>query len=90
MDLQMPPTVRICRDLMHAWKDMTVHRYGDEYEHHMTCSRCRTFKIQTLDQFGYIVKTSYSYSSDYIRKGVGRMTREERAELRKQSFRTVL
>ena len=72
----------LCRDLQHSWSPYTAHREEGGYLRTLRCDRCAALKDQHLDQDGYIVRTSMVYPVGYLRPGEGRMTRDERAELR--------
>ena len=71
-----------CRDLQHSWSPYTAHRDGDGFVRTLICERCRSEKYQHLDSEGYITSTRMSYPLGYLRPGEGRLTRNERAELR--------
>lgn len=71
-----------CRDVQHSWAPHTARREKKGYIRTLICTRCATLKNQHLDRDGYIVRTGMVYPVGYVRPGEGRMTREERAELR--------
>lgn len=73
----------MCRDNAHAWSYHTARKVGRQYERSLLCTRCSTIKTQLLDSRGVILKTGYSYPENYVRpKGSGRLTRDDRAQLR--------
>lgn len=76
------PDQLLCRDLQHSWTPYTASRTADGYLRHLLCTRCIATKEQYLDRQGYIVRSSMKYNSGYLRIGEGRLTRDERAELR--------
>lgn len=71
----------LCRDLQHNWTPYTATRIIQGYRRKLRCERCGTFKVQVLDRFGYIVRTSMEYSDGYLRPE-GRLTAKDRADLR--------
>lgn len=72
----------LCRDLQHAWTPHSAHSEGKGFVRTLRCQRCRSVKHQILDRDGYIISTRMVYPVGYLRPGEGRMTRDERAELR--------
>jgi hypothetical protein len=72
----------LCRDLQHSWSPYTAKRDVDGILRTLHCDRCGSLKHQHLDKEGYIVSTQMSYPPGYLRPGEGRLTREERANLR--------
>lgn len=81
-DWNPSPEQRLCRDLTHAWQPSTAFRNGAEYIRELRCIRCSTVKVQTLSLHGYILRSEYRYAAGYVRSSGGRLTREDRAELR--------
>lgn len=77
----------LCRDLQHAWVDYTVETTPRGYFRRLRCSRCSTMKGQRLNKEGYILSSTMTYPKGYLRVGKGRMTREDRAELRVGNLR---
>lgn len=71
-----------CRDVQHSWAPHTAHREEGGFVRTLICTRCGALKNQHLSQDGYILRTSMVYPVGYVRPGEGRMTREQRAELR--------
>lgn len=71
-----------CRTLGHAWRYTQVTGNPTAYVQHLQCMRCRSDKHQELDAAGFIVRTSYTYSQDYLLAGMGRLDRSDRATLR--------
>jgi hypothetical protein len=72
----------LCRDLQHSWAPYTAKRMVDGFVRTLKCVRCVAMKEQYLDLEGYIVDTRMKYPPGFLRVGEGRMTREERANLR--------
>lgn len=72
----------LCRDLQHSWSPYGAKSTRDGFVRSLRCDRCSTLKDQHLSRDGYIVRTSMIYPAGYVRPGEGRMTRDERAELR--------
>lgn len=71
-----------CRDVQHSWAPHAAKRDGTGFLRTLICTRCAALKNQHLDREGYILRTSMIYPQGYVRPGEGRMTRDERAELR--------
>lgn len=76
------PEYLVCRDLQHAWKPLTAKKVASGYVRTLRCSRCGAIKDQTLDWAGYITGSTMSYPHGYLREGEGRLTKDDRAELR--------
>lgn len=72
----------LCRDLQHSWSSFTAHRSKTGFIRVLVCIRCTTEKFQWLDRNGYIVQTRMTYPTGYLRPGEGRLTRDDRANLR--------
>lgn len=72
----------MCRDLQHAWSPLTALKARYVIIRTLKCARCDAEKEQTLDKSGYITSTRMRYPEGYLRKGKGRMTRDDRARLR--------
>lgn len=72
----------VCRDLQHSWTPSTARRIRKGYIRQLVCVRCSAVKEQTLDRQGYILGTSMKYPEGYLRPGQGRLTRDDRADLR--------
>jgi len=72
----------LCRDLQHSWTPYTAERTVGGYIRRLRCERCTTMKEQRLSESGYITRTSMIYPLGYLRSGEGRLTRDDRAELR--------
>lgn len=81
-DWNPSPEQLLCRDLAHAWQPSTAFRNGREYIRELRCVRCATVKAQALSLDGYILRSEYRYEDGYVKTGGGRLTREDRAELR--------
>jgi hypothetical protein len=72
----------LCRDLLHSWAPYTAKRNVDGFIRTLKCVRCVALKEQHLDREGYILQSYMKYPPGYLRPGEGRMTRDERANLR--------
>lgn len=84
----LPEDMTTCRDLHHAWIYQSVERSSDGFIRQLGCLTCGAFKLQHLDRYGYIGKTSYEYPEGYVRPaGAGRITTEENAAMRLQSLK---
>lgn len=72
----------LCRDLLHAWKPYDAEITRTHIVRVLRCVRCKTIRRQKLTRKGEIVGASYSYPKGYTMRGQGRMTSEQRAQLR--------
>lgn len=74
----------ICRDsgVGHSWEPYTAVVAGGNFEETLICKRCDARKTRTVTRKGVIVRTKYSYPEEFLRRGLGRMTREENAAIR--------
>lgn len=73
----------LCRDLQHSWSPLTAKSIpGQGYIRTLHCGRCSARKEQRLDRDGYIRDNKMFYPQGYLRPGEGRLTRQDRAELR--------
>lgn len=78
----------LCRDIQHSWSPYTAAKMSNDRGRHIAflrtlrCDRCGSFKEQVLSRDGYIVGTTMKYPQGYLRPGEGRLTRNDRAELR--------
>ncbi len=80
----------ICRDISHLWTAFTARRTGRFIVRVLQCGRCETRKIQKLNSKGYILSTRYEYPAAYVRpKGMGRMTKDDRAMVRVATFKAI-
>lgn len=83
-----------CRDYGHAWKPWRAELIGKGgargYEQALRCTRCDTERWRTLTRYGEVVSAHYVYPDGYLVKGLGRLTGEDRGQLRVASIeRTV-
>lgn len=84
------PSTLICRDISHLWTAFTARRTGRVIERVLQCGRCETRKIQKLSPRGYILSSRYEYPAAYVRpKGMGRMTKDDRAKVRVATLKTI-
>lgn len=84
----LPETQTMCRDLKHNWFYQSVERSPDGFIRQLGCVTCGAFKLQNLDRYGYILKSSYVYPEGYVRPaGAGRVTQEENASMRLLSLK---
>ena len=89
----IPDAYLMCRDLGHNWSafDVRVHRRLREIERVLRCRTCTTLRTQVLTLDGYLMpgRSFYSYpeqrdarAEPYLRKGVGRLSVDDRAAIR--------
>lgn len=80
----------MCRDLRHTWEPFDAWKEGRGFIRVLKCSRCDTHRTQKLDAQGYVLTSSMKYSDGYVRKEGGRMTAEERADIRQLNVMRTL
>lgn len=81
----MPATWVECRTLRHAWKkhDVEVLPRKAGYVQILRCMRCGAERGYEINRRGVIVaRLSMHYPEGYVRRGHGRMTAEDIADLR--------
>ena len=73
-----------CRTMGHSWAPLAAAwRQDGNIDQVLKCSRCETQRQQVLNGDGYVVKSHYSYATDYSFRGIGRLDVDGRALLRK-------
>ena len=86
----IPEIGAICRDLQHAWAPSMGGKLHNEKKRHigywrrLRCSRCGTERTEAMNKVGDVAKRSYSYPDGYRLEGGGKLTPDERANLRLQ------
>jgi hypothetical protein len=79
-----PDAFLACRDFGHSWRPLTASWNADNtITRRLRCVRCSVERHQLLTSEGYIVSGGYSYADGYQIKGVGSLTTDDRAVLRK-------
>jgi hypothetical protein len=79
---------RACRDFHHAWVIQTAKKIATGFERHLKCARCEVTKTQQLDNFGFLIRSSFGYVEGYQRpEGAGRMTKDDNARIRLMGFK---
>ena len=79
-----PDAYLACRDLGHSWRPLTAGWTAEGNIHRrLQCVRCKVERAQFLDPNGYVLSGSYVYSDGYSIHGLGLLTRDDRAELRR-------
>jgi hypothetical protein len=79
----------MCRDtgIRHPWQPYTAEALNGGrggYIERLKCSRCGAIKTRRLDRRGVPVKkgSSRAYPDGFLREGMGRMSKEENAQIR--------
>ncbi|ORW33252.1 hypothetical protein AWB91_08990 [Mycobacterium paraense] len=84
----------VCRDLGHTFRPYDVHITRTEIQRSLQCANCGTIRHQALTKNGYIIpgRSRYEYpeqqdpdAEPYCLKGHGRMTVDDRAQIRVMS-----
>ncbi|MFD0331880.1 hypothetical protein ACFQZC_36310 [Streptacidiphilus monticola] len=80
-----------CRDFGHNWRPHTAARRADGgYDRSLIC-RCRTVRMQVLDQWGRVVSSQYAYPDGYeMPRGIGRISSDDKGVLRLASIEHTL
>lgn len=80
-----------CRDFGHNWRPHTAERRADGgYDRSLIC-RCRTRRVQVLDQWGRVVSSQYAYPDGYeMPRGIGRISADDKGVLRLASIEHTL
>lgn len=80
-----------CRDFGHNWRPHTAARRADGgYDRSLVC-RCRTRRVQVLDQWGRVVSSQYAYPDGYeMPRGIGRISADDKGVLRLASIEHTL
>lgn len=73
-----------CRVWAHAWAPTDAWRKGRAalWVQQLTCQRCSTVRLDTINRDGIVVARKYDYVKGYQRKGMGIMKPAERGWLR--------
>ena len=73
-----------CRDMRHGSVAHDVEPVGRDYKQTVRCPRCGTLRTRLVDGRTGIAGPwkSYNHPEGYLRKGQGRMTREQRGQMR--------
>lgn len=81
-----------CRDVLHSWNPYSfivkTNRRNRRREMHQTlsCIRCGTLKTRIMTTAGDLLRHQYSYPDGYLLKGQGRMTKTDRATIRRRNI----
>lgn len=82
-----------CRDWGHSWRPYTVgvDQRSNTFEETLRCSRCYTRRHRLISgRTGSIVKTHYTYREGYLIPGWGRMSKDDKGELRLAVLRVMV
>jgi len=76
-----------CRDFGHSWRPRTARWIETEkcYETELRCQRCTSIRLRYLSARGDIISSRYQYADGYTVKGLGRLTGDDRAQIRLES-----
>ena len=73
---------RECRDWRHSWRPYRAWKIRGGFEEHRQCAVCGAVVVRLLDSRGYQTSRRIQYPDGYVVKGMGRLTEDDRAELR--------
>jgi hypothetical protein len=82
----------ICRDFGHSWRPWSAEWIPQrrQYAEALVCTRCNSVRQRLLDEFGALLGNSYTYAEGYLVHGIGRLTGDDRNDLRLASLRALL
>lgn len=82
----------LCRDFGHSWRPWGAEWIPQRrhYAEALVCSRCKAVRRRLLDEYGSLLGNSYTYPEGYLVHGVGRLTGDDRNDLRLASLRALL
>jgi len=85
----MNPSHVECRDWLHDWKPWQAWLIkGGGFEEHRKCAQCGSVCRRIVDKHGYTVLRRIDYATDYVIKGHGRLTQDDRAAIRLASAKS--
>ena len=73
---------RECRDWRHHWQPLHAWKMKGGFEEHRQCADCGSIVVRLLDSRGYQISRRILYADGYLIHGQGRLTEDDRAELR--------
>jgi len=88
----MPDTHLLCRDFGHSWRPWTAQWVPQrrQYVEALVCVRCECVRKRLLDEYGAMLGNSYDYPDGYLVHGVGRLTGDDRNDLRLAGLQAVM
>lgn len=88
----MPDTHLLCRDFGHSWRPYTAEWIPQrrQYVEALVCTRCQCVRKRLLDEFGAQLGQSYTYPDGYLVHGIGRLTGDDRNDLRLAGLQAVM
>lgn len=88
----LPERFLYCREMGHNWRPYSAGSYKDGgFERILRCTRCRTRRVQVINNRGVIIRNKYEYSDGYqAPKGMGQIVGEGRGVLRLESIKRIV
>lgn len=82
----------LCRDFGHSWRPWDVEYIPQrrQYVEALVCARCETVRRRLLDGDGALLANSYSYPDGYLVHGIGRMTGDDRNDMRLAGLQVLM
>lgn len=82
----------LCRDFGHSWRPYTAEWIPQrrQYVEALVCVRCTTVRRRLLDEWGALLGNSYTYSEGYQVHGIGRLTGDDRNDLRLAGLQAIM
>lgn len=78
----MTPIHLNCRAYGHAWAPLDAYRIRGGFDQRMRCRDCGAIRHRTLDRYGDVLTSSYSYADGYLVVGLGRIEGADRGRIR--------
>lgn len=88
----MPDEHLLCRDFGHSWRPWTAEWIPQrrQYVEALVCARCQCVRRRLLDEYGALLGNAYTYPEGYLVHGVGRLTGDDRNDLRLAGLQAVI
>lgn len=88
---RLPQDFLLCRTWQHSWdpETSTVQRRGGHIHWGVECSICGTVRTCIMTARGEIVGNRYDYPEGYQSAGMGRISRDGRAQIRMETLKRI-
>lgn len=87
----LPERFLYCREMGHNWRPFSAGRHKDGgFERVLRCTRCKTRRVQTINDRGIVLASRYEHPEGYLSHGLGRIVGEGRGVLRLESIKRIV
>lgn len=87
----LPERFLYCREMGHNWRPFQAGRHkGGGFERTLRCTRCKTRRVQTINDRGIVLSSRYEHPDGYLSHGLGRIVGEGRGVLRLESIKRIV